>query len=639
MSMLPALLIGQIWRKHYARVAAVTPTFKHVGNPEERVPVIVKAIHEAAARGAEVIVLPELVVCGYTCMDLFRDPNFVRRCMAAADLVSHQTKDLDVTIVFGSPWLERTKLYNVAIVSRAGEIRGIVKKRYLPTGGEFQEARWFEPGEDEHVQVFTFEGSQPFTFVVAVCEDDWHLLSPGSVGAAAGAHLRINISGSNFLTGKRARRRQMLDTMSWLDAGAFLYVSVGSGEDTTDLVFDGDRFIYDNGRLLAEGKAFEDGIIVADIDLTAIEAARLYNRVSTHAKIPPFRYISLGLRAEPIIGRDISLMRPTESRTPHVLADWDAQLERCREVDEGTIRGLIESVTESGAKKLSIGLSGGRDSTRAALITALTCDRLGIPRANVHSFTLTGPASRHVTQDLSQRLGEALGFTHKVGNITELATISLRMAGHEPCWGAQGECLLCENAQARARTFVLMTAGFVVGTGNETEGEDGYTTYNADHMSMYNPNGSVPKTLLVSDIKGLALRAEFENVRAIIAEILDEPISAELGVNQTTEAAVGDTDAVDWFFVHFRKGRSAGQIMLLATSTFTEWSIANLGKLFAKLTRDHAKSQYKRNAAPGTPLVGSMSTSQRGILRLPGNLKAAYELMAREFDAFAKLAD
>ncbi len=637
MSILPALLVGQIWRKHYARVAAVTPTFEHVGNPEERVPVIVEAIHEAAARGAEVIVLPELVVCGYTCMDLFRDPNFVRRCMAAADQVSHQTKHLDVTIVYGSPWLENSKLYNVAIVSRAGEIGGIVKKRYLPTGGEFQEARWFEPGEDEPVQVFTFDGAQSFTFVVAVCEDDWHLLSPGSVGAAAGAHLRVNISGSNFLAGKRARRRQMFDTMSWLDAGAFLYVSVGSGEDTTDLVFDGDRFIYDNGRLLAEGDAFTDGIIVADIDLTAIEAARLYNRVSTHAKIPPFRHISLGLRAEPTVGGDISLLRPTEVRTPHVLTDPKAQLERCYEIDEGSIRGMVIRIKTAGLRKLSIGLSGGRDSTRAALILALACDRLKIPRSRVQSFTLTGPASREITQELSRKLGEGLGFTHKTVDITDMAASAARAVDHEPCWGADGECLICENAQARARTFILMTAGAVIGTGNESEGEDGYSTYNGDHMSMYNPNGSLPKTLIISDIMALALRSEFVNVREVIEDILGQPISAELGIGQTTEAAVGDTELVDWFFFHFRKGRSAGQVMLLASQSFSEWSIADLATLFAKLTRAHARSQYKRDAAPGAPLLGSMSTSQRGILRLPSDLRA-YDHVAQQFDEFAKLA-
>jgi NAD+ synthase (glutamine-hydrolysing) len=182
-----------------------------------------------------------------------------------------------------------------------------------------------------------------------------------------------------------------------------------------------------------------------------------------------------------------------------------------------------------------------------------------------------------------------------------------------------------------------MTAGAVMGTGNEAEGEDGYSTYNGDHMSMYNVNGSLPKTLIISDIMLLAMRAGFENVRGIVEDILGQPISAELGVNQTTEAAVGDTELVDWFFFHFRKGRGAGQIMLLASQSFSEWSIADLATLFAKLTRAHARSQYKRDAAPGAPLLGSMGTSQRGILRLPSDLRA-YDTVVREFDEFAKLA-
>jgi NAD+ synthase (glutamine-hydrolysing) len=503
-------------------------------------------------------------------------------------------------------------------------------------------------------QSFAAEDVEGLLVGVEICEDLWVPIPPSSTQALAGATVLVNLSASNEVIGKADYRRQLVLNQSGRCLAAYVYASCGVGESTTDLVFGGDCLIAENGNLLAESKRFErqDALLTADVDLERLRADRL----RTNSFRAPHWYAGqvrdfarstfvLGTQAIPT-----DLRRPVDAH-PFVPRESEQLRERCEEIFHVQVAGLAKRLEHVRPPAVAIGISGGLDSTLALLVACKTVDALSMPRERIHAFTLPGFGTSNRTRDNARALMRQLGVAAREIDIRTLCLEEMRALGHRPFGidlaGLTVEQLnerLCrvrpeerhdlvfENVQARMRTSLLMNSGFVIGTGDVSEAALGWSTYNADHMSMYNPNASIPKTL-VKFLVDWAARNEFDGeVRRTLLDIVDTLISPELlpigpdgESSQTTESAVGPYELHDFFLFHFlRYGAPPEKILFLAGhARFSRsYDAQEIRAWLQVFVRRFFANQFKRSCVPDGPKVGTISLSPRGDWRMPSDAEA-----------------
>ncbi|MCX7700401.1 MAG: NAD(+) synthase, partial [Gemmataceae bacterium] len=580
-------------------------------------------------------------------------------------------------------------LYNCAAAVHQGKLLALVPKQYLPNYQEFYEDRWFHSGQpllfsetsgfdDSPVPIgpeilFEVDYTPEILIAVEICEDLWVPIPPSSQHALAGAMVILNLSASNEVIGKAPYRRQLVRSQSGRCIAAYVYCSSGVHESTTDLVFGGHCLIAENGNLIAESSRFSrsETLLIADVDVDRLSFDRL--RIGTFhdfrggkSSIPP-KVIPIVLGAPQ--KSPIGFAAPRESDEPRLLRPIDPHpfvpkgaeelRERCEEIFHIQVAGLARRLEHIDVKKVTIGVSGGLDSTLALLVTCRTFDTLGWPRAGIHAWTMPGFGTTARTLNNARRLMAELGVTPHEADIRALCLEELRLLGHQPFGisldGLDVESfterlrqlppekrhdLTFENVQARMRTNLLMNAGFVVGTGDLSELALGWCTYNADHMSMYNPNVSIPKTL-VRFLVEWAAKHEFDDpLRQTLLDIVATVISPELlptdergEATQATESAIGPYELHDFFLFHFlRYGALPEKILFLASQTkfdrpYSKDEIRHWLRVF--LTRFFA-NQFKRSCLPDGPKVGSVSLSPRGDWRMPSDASVRQWLDALE---------
>jgi NAD+ synthase (glutamine-hydrolysing) len=342
------------------------------------------------------------------------------------------------------------------------------------------------------------------------------------------------------------------------------------------------------------------------------------------------------------------------SGTPFVPPEGDELHSRCAEIFGIQCCGLAKRVEQLPAgTTLHLGVSGGLDSTLALLVTAKTCDMLGLPRRQVRGLTMPGFGTTARTRTNALDLMNHLGVHGESIDISALALQAFQELKHNPfgidCGGMDVAAfraalarvphesrhdLVFENVQARLRTFLLMSRGFVVGTGDLSELALGWSTYNGDHMSMYNPNCSIPKTLVSFLVRYVAMN-EFEAgpVRETLLSIADTTISPELlpasssgEIAQATEEALGPYEIHDFILYNaVRLGFSPAKILFL--SEYAEFTRPYSRELVARTMRTFYtrlfRQQFKRSCLPDGPKVGSVSLSPRGDWRMPSDAEAA----------------
>ncbi len=412
----------------FVRVAVAVPRIR-VADPVFNAEQTIELHARASADGASLVAFPELGLSAYTCDDLFHQHALLDACEAALLRVVEASRDHASIAVVGLPLVVDHALYNCAAVLQGGRLLGIVPKTYLPNYGEFYEARQFQPAS--HAQVASIElggESVPFgndlllqaahhpAFVVHVeiCEDLWVPIPPSSHAALAGATLLVNLSASNITIGKSGYRHSLVALQSARCIAAYLYSSAGSGESTTDLAWDGQALICENGELLRESGRFEteSHMISADVDLQRLSHERMrqtsfgQSAARFRDEVQRFRRIRFELPAQPMA---LPLQRRLE-RFPYVPSDPARRDERCREVFDIQVQALTQRLRASGIRKLVIGISGGLDSTHALLVAAQAMDRLGEPRSNILGVTMPGYAtsSRTLDQALAADAGDRL---------------------------------------------------------------------------------------------------------------------------------------------------------------------------------------------------------------------------------------
>jgi NAD+ synthase (glutamine-hydrolysing) len=640
----------------FLRLAAACPKVT-VADPEANAGFLVEAVRTAQARGAQVLVLPELSLTGYTCADLFfSGETLVRGAERALRLILTETARLPLVFTVGMPFAADGRLFNVAAVCQAGEVLGLVPKSYLPNYKEFYEERWFSTAADATFGEVRLLGRDvPFgsdllfgiadelavTLAVEICEDLWAPVPPSTRHALMGATVLLCPSASDDQVGKAEWRRELVKQHSGRTLSAYAYANTGVHESSTDLVFGGHLLIAENGVLLAEGERFKRGgdLVITDVDTERLSVERMRQTTFSPGteSLPPMRRIELRPIAPP---KPHKLVRTIEAH-PFVPTDPATLAERCREIVSIQASGLATRLEHTRLTRLVLGLSGGLDSTLALLVSARAFDLLSLPRAGILAVTMPGFGTTDRTRESARRLAEAVRVELREIDIRPACTQHIQDIGLDP---KDTSSLTFQNLQARERTQILMDlankeGGLVVGTGDLSELALGFCTFAGDHISMYNVNAGVPKTLVRRVVAFLAEAHASPEERAVLQDVLATPVSPELlppekdgAITQKTEDIVGPYELHDFFLWGLvRLGAGPRKIQFLAEHAFAgAYDRPTLRKWLRVFVERFFANQFKRSMAPDGPKVGSVSLSPRGDWRMPSDASPAAFL--RELD-------
>lgn len=643
----------------FGRVAACV-TAVRPGDVDFNIRSMTDMASQAAERGAELCVMPELCVTGYTCADLFGQTALLDAAVAGLKRFAADTAHLLCACCVGLPLRLRGSLYNVAAVVYGGKVHGFVPKSYLPTSGEFYERRWFVPGLGLTGAEVEMDGSpvpfgtdllfstDRFCFGVEICEDLWVPLPPSTLMAAAGAEVIANLSASDELASKHAYLRSLVCQQSARLHCGYAYSGAGYGESTTDLVFAGNAIVAENGVTLAEAERFaiHPRMAIADIDLAMLRHERAastgFGDTARALADRPWRRIDIGGGRCPAS----PWQRPI-ARLPFVPQGPEALGARCAEIADIQSEGLMRRLDATRCRHVVIGVSGGLDSTLALLTAVRAFDRLGLDRTGIHAVTMPGFGTTTRTHSNAATLMRRLRVDSREIDITAQTRLHFEAIGHDE----SRHDTTYENAQARIRTLLLMdianqVGGMVVGTGDLSELALGWCTYNGDQMSMYGVNASVPKTLVRHLTEWYAGRAAADGdaeLAAALRDVIATPVSPELlpaaadgTIAQKTEDTVGPYELHDFFLYHtLRHGHRPARIHAMACQAFAgQFTPDVIGRWLVTFYRRFFSQQFKRSCMPDGPKVGSVCLSPRGDWRMPSDASSA--LWIAEAEALAE---
>ena len=697
----------------FARVAAVTLPVVPV-NPAANAAAIVEQARFLANDGVCLAAFPELCLTGYAIDDLLLSDVLLSDVLAAIETLRAASAGLLPALVVGAPLRLGDRLYNCALVIQGGRVRGVAPKSYLPTYREFYEKRHFAPGDALPTGVDAIElpgvrdGSDdtetaarvPFganllfevddvpglTFHVEVCEDMWVSVPPSSLAALAGATVLVNISGSPITVGRAEDRELLSRSSSARGLAAYVYAAAGQGESSTDLAWDGQTLVYENGELLGSTERFPDGprATVVDVDIEGLRAERLRQgtfadnarTLSTAAAGSPaaavtftdpaaFRRIAIS-RADLAVPRtDIGLRRRVD-RFPFVPDDPARLAQDCYEAYNIQVAALVQRLGAIGNPKIVIGVSGGLDSTHALIVAARAMDRLGRPRSDIHAITMPGFATSAGTRRNAEDLAVGLGCTFEELDIRATATQMLTEMGHPygeyartgvlPEGASERDLydVTFENVQAGLRTDFLFRianhrGGIVLGTGDLSELALGWCTFGVgDQMAHYGVNAGIPKTLIQHLIRWVVAEELFDDaVGRTLLSILDTEISPELvpagagGAIQSTQAKIGPYALQDFTLWHvLRRGSRPSRIAFLAHKAWSDagsgdwpeglpptekvaYDLPEIRRWLELFHRRFFSNQFKRSTLPNGPkVVAGGSLSPRGDWRMPSDAAA-----------------
>ena len=664
-----------LYSHNFIRAAVAIPEVR-VADPVFNAAQTIALMQRAVQRHAVLAVFPELGLSAYSCEDLFHQQALLDGCRAALQKVLEASRGLPLVAVVGVPLQVDGLLYNCAAVISDGKLLGLAPKTYLPNYREFYELRQFTPGDycaRESIDlcgqsgvpfgtrlIFQAEDQPLFTLFVEICEDLWTPIPPSSQAALAGATVLINLSASNITVGKDEYRRELVNNQSGRCMAAYLYCAAGYGESTTDLAWDGHGLIYENGSRVAETERFEyaSHLATGDIDLDRIAQDRMRTNsfgqsVARHADVvSTFRSVTFSL---PLPSAEPLPLERSYERFPYVPADPATRDQRCHEVYEIQVQGLVKRLKAMSSDKVVIGISGGLDSTHALIVCARAMDVMGLPRRNILAYTMPGFATSERTLDQSRRLMSAVAATASEVDIRPSCLQMFKDIGHPFAEGKPVYDVTFENVQAGERTSHLFRLANVhnapvVGTSDLSELALGWCTYGVgDHMAHYHVNASVPKTLIQYLIRYVSRTNQLgTQVSAVLQDVLDTPISpelvpgkSELEPGQSTEAVVGPYELQDFHLYYtLRFGYLPAKVAFMAWCTWrdrrvgnwpdiavdrrNQYAIGDIKKWLAVFARRFFQSsQYKRSAIPNAPKVGSGgSLSPRSDYRAPSDSEA-----------------
>jgi NAD+ synthase (glutamine-hydrolysing) len=672
----PPRSFHSIYHHGFIRAAVCIPQVR-VADPPFNAEHTLGLARRASEMHAAVALFPELGVSAYSNEDLFHQDTLLDATTAALARLVEASAELTPVILVGAPLRFEGKLFNCAVAIYRGQVLGIVPKSFLPNYREFYEKRQFTAGRNAVSREVLFLGRtvpfgndlifdaaniRDFSLHIEICEDVWTPIPPSTYAALAGATVLTNLSASNITIGKADYRRDLCAAQSGKCIAAYLYSAAGPGESTTDLAWDGHAIIYENNELLAEAERFStsEQIVFADLDLERLAQDRMRlssfnDAVADHReRVRSIRRVPFEFRAPEV---DVPLQRRVE-RFPFVPSDPAARNERCFEAYNIQVHALMKRMEHAKVQNIVIGVSGGLDSTHALIVAAKTMDRLGLPRERILGYTMPGFATSGITLRNAHALMRALRISASEIDIRPSCQQMLKDLGHPYSRGERVYDVTFENVQAGERTSHLFRLanfhnGIVLGTGDLSELALGWCTYGVgDHMSHYNVNASVPKTLMQHLLRWIISTEQFdEETDAVLQSILDTEISPELVPHQTddasapaqsTEAKVGPYDLQDFNLYYItRYGFRPSKVAFLSQHAWLDkargswpdnlpvakhrqYDLATIKQwLGVFLFRFFQISQFKRSCLPNGPKVGSGgSLSPRGDWRAPSDSEA-----------------
>ena len=620
-------------RQGFIKVAALTPKVT-VADTQANRKEICRLMDEAEAKGAKILVFPELCITGYTCGDLF-----YREAKKELLAIAKYTQRKDYLAFVGLPLEYNGKLYNVAAAVTQGKVLGLVPKTHIPNYNEFYERRHFAPGMKQPVPValdedtvvpmgtrvlFQCRQMPELKIGAEICEDVWAPNPPGVEHALAGATLLVNLSASDETTGKDMYRKSLVTGQSGRLICGYVYCSAGDGESTQDVVYSGHNLIAENGTLLAESRRFCNESIYTELDMVRLNEER--RRMSTFmTSDESYINVEFSLKEE-----KTELTRFVDP-APFVPGNKADREKRCEEIFMIQAMGLKKRLEHTHAATAVVGISGGLDSTLALLVMVKAFDLIGKDHKDIVAVTMPGFGTTDRTYDNAVSLIKSLGATFREVSIVDSVRVHFKDIGQDEAV----HDVTYENGQARERTQILMdiankSGGMVIGTGDMSELALGWATYNGDHMSMYGVNASVPKTLVRHLVCYYADTCADETLQKVLYDVLDTPVSPELlppedgKISQKTEDIVGPYELHDFFLYYIlRFGCTPKKIYRLANYAFVgTYDTETIQKWLKTFYRRFFSQQFKRSCLPDGPKVGTVAVSPRGDLRMPSDASA-----------------
>lgn len=622
----------------FLRVAAATPKIR-VADIDFNASAIIRHVKEADPDCA-LLVFPELCVTGATCGDLFRQESFIDAAWRALYQIAEETADCPQVFIIGLPAYVDGKLLDLACVLHQGAILGCNVKLTLSEA----QSRYFSPYEgegafydeyfDEEIpfgQPLYFCEQDLFSFTVLFDEDLRAPISDDVDAALNGCHIIATLSSHPYMVGAQEKIEQLLAASSRKMHAAYIYANAGSGESTTDLVFAGINFIYENGRKLAQSSAFANDILYTDIDLKFLHDERIRDdswRTDFANSAIDADYSSISFPME--LPEELTLRRKV-AKNPFTPDNEEELRARCEQILNIQAMALVTRMQHIHCNHLVLGLSGGLDSTLAFLVCARALEILALPMTNIHAITMPCFGTTSRTKNNSIEMATSYGARIDEISIQDSVNQHFKDIGHDPAIHNAAY----ENAQARERTQLLMDlandeGAIVVGTGDLSELALGWATYNGDHMSMYAVNASIPKTLIrhIVAYEASRLQNTKPELAAVLLDVLATPVSPELlppsedgTISQKTEDLVGPYELHDFFLYYFvRLGFAPSKIYHLANVAFAgEYDEKTIYKWEENFLRRFFTSQFKRSCMPDGPKVGAVDFSPRGELRMPSD--------------------
>lgn len=629
---------------NFIKVCAATPK-TIVADCTYNTKQIINCIKEADYNKAELIVFPELSITGFTCQDLFNQQILLEEAVINLSKILEYSKKTTMLICLGLPLKLDNKVFNCAVMIKEGIILGIVPKTKLPNHGHNYEERWFNSSTEALSSTITlcnqtvhfapkiiFQATNHpnLSIAIEICEDSKGPIPLSSYHSLAGANIIVNLAASNETARTYKERLASFKEISTSTISGYIYSSAGNGESTTDLVYPGHGFIYENGRLLSESLRFQNSnsLTYALIDTELLSVERQKNNIfnSSLGEIDLLRsYIRIPFLHDSRSHKFDRYIDPS----PFVPSQGKARDNHCLDIFTLQTVGLAKRLEHVGTDKVVIGISGGLDSTLALLVCVKAFDRLGLDMSGIVGVTMPGFGTTDRTYNNAISLMEHLGVTIREISIVDATIQHFKDIGHDP----NLHDITYENSQARERTQILMDIanqvnGLVIGTGDLSELALGWATYNGDHMSMYGVNLGVPKTLVKFLIQWAA-HNEFEgDTQVVLLDIFNTPVSPELlppslegEIEQKTEEIVGPYELHDFFLYYMLNyGFKPSKITMLAQKAFEgiydyntiiEWQKIFYRRFFTQ--------QFKRSALPDGPKVDLVSFSPRGDWKMPSD--------------------
>ena len=624
----------------FIKLAAAVPQVT-VANCTLNAQHIISLLQKADEQSVGVVCFPELSITGATCNDLFFQRPLIEAVNRELHNIVEATSTLTTFAIVGAPLLYNQQLYNCAIVVGKGKVWGVVPKTYLANHSEASETRWFTSGAtlapEAHIQIgeaqVPFSVQQifttpDFTFGIAFGNDALAPLSTATTLSLKGAEVIISPSAFPESAGHHTTLRSSLLNQSKKDISAIICASAGYGESTQDLVLSGKAFIVEKGEMINEGKRFlhKEQLVLGEIDIERLRHARLENSLFKQA-VTLANGISPLHTEIPFNAPSLTTLERSYTALPFIPSSEQERQERCEEIFNIQVEGLMKRLQHTHSSTAVIGISGGLDSTLALLVTVRAFDALGISRSNIYGITMPGFGTTDRTYQNALEMMKQLEITTLEIPIANAVMQHFADIHHDPA----KHDVTYENSQARERTQILMDfanskGAMVIGTGDLSELALGWATYNGDHMSMYGVNGSVPKTLVKHLVIHEALATENEVVRKTLLDVVNTPISPELipaaedgTIKQKTEDLVGPYELHDFFLYHtLRNGFTPAKIRFIAEQTFQgTYDSGTITHWLNTFTRRFFMQQFKRSCLPDGPKVGSCSLSPRGDWRMP----------------------